>query len=52
MTSDFFEEELEAVTTQHRDGKGAKVLFKLKEEPYLQWFDPYYYLKPESQTKA
>jgi hypothetical protein len=25
-------------------------LFKLKEDEYLKWFDPYYYLKPRNQA--
>lgn len=51
MSSEYFEEELLAVTTQHRDGAGGKVQFRLKEDQYLQWFEPYYYLIPETQAK-
>ena len=50
--SEFFEEELIAVANQHRDHAGGKVQFKLKEDAYLSWFEPYYYLQPKSQVKV
>lgn len=50
--SENFEEELLAVTTQSKDASGKKVIFKLKEEQYLSWFEPYFYLIPESQPKV
>jgi hypothetical protein len=46
--SEKFEEELLAVTTQTKDSSGKKVIFKLKEEEYLPWFEPYSLLIPES----
>ena len=54
MESEFFEDELLKVTTQvHTESKGgSKVQFKLNEEQYLNWFDPYYYLIPESLSKV
>jgi hypothetical protein len=39
------------VATQHREGTAGKVLLKLKEEAYLQWFEPYLYLVPEHHAK-
>jgi hypothetical protein len=48
VKSEYFEEELLQVATQHRDGTGGKVMFKLKEEAYLQWFEPFFYLLPEN----
>ena len=50
--SDKFEEELLAVATESRTLGSTKVSFKLKEEAYLSWFEPYYYLQPESQVKV
>jgi hypothetical protein len=39
------------VATQHREGTAGKVIFKLKEDAYLQWFEPYMYLLPQNQAK-
>lgn len=50
--SDKFEDELLAVATEQRAAGSAKVTFKLKEEAYLSWFEPYFYLQPESQVKV
>jgi len=46
IKSELFEEELLQVATQHREGTAGKVIFKLKEEAYFQWFEPYMYLLP------
>ena len=52
IKSELFEEELLQVATQHREGTAAnKVIFKLKDEQYLQWFEPYMYLLPQNQAK-
>ncbi len=40
-----FEKALDEVADRNRDPRG-KVTFKLKEEKYLNWFDPFYFLKP------
>ena len=47
MESEFFEDELVKVASQHKDA-GGKVQFRLKEDLYLSWFEPYFYLQPES----
>ena len=53
MESEFFEDELLSVASQiDTNTKGSKVQFKLNEEQYLNWFDPYYYLLPESLSKV
>lgn len=51
VKSEHFEEELLQVATQHREGTAGKVIFKLKEDAYLQWFEPYMYLLPDHQAK-
>ena len=38
------------VTEQTKDASSKKSNFKLKPQ-YLGWFDPYFYLSPESQSQ-
>ena len=38
------------VTEQTKDASSKKSVFKLKQQ-YLSWFDPYFYLSPESQSQ-
>lgn len=47
--NEMFEDTVLEVADCSKDSTG-KISFKIKED-YLQWFDPYFYLNPESQAK-